>query len=143
MSHQNSPNPDQSMRDFLRQHSPTPPAAAPALEDQLMAAIEALPPSASAISPSPLSRFSQLRILKILKRWWIVPTALAATIALAWTGTWMGNWTVQTARQSTPPSLSEAELQELEIFLEETWGLVSYEDRTITAWVENLDSDPL
>ncbi|MFZ4665977.1 MAG: hypothetical protein ACOYME_06105 [Prochlorotrichaceae cyanobacterium] len=144
MSQLNSPNPDPSVRDFLRQHSPVPPAAAPALEDQLMAAIEALPPSAPGIAHSRLS------LVRILKHWWVLPTALAATIALAWAGNWTGNWTVQTARQPSPASLSEAELQELEAFLEQTWGLVGYEEGTTTidvwgttAWLENSTSDPL
>lgn len=59
------PPDDHQWKEFLRQHRPVPPPAAPELEDRLMQAIE----------KSPINR-----------RLWAVPPALAAGLLMAWSG---------------------------------------------------------
>lgn len=59
------PPDDRQWKEFLRQHRPVPPPAAPELEERLMQAIEKSP---------------------IHRRLWAVPPALAAGLLMAWSG---------------------------------------------------------
>lgn len=98
------PPPDHRLSEFLRQHRPSPPAADPALEDRLMASL-----SSAQWEPShPRSLWS---------RYLVIP-ALAASCLLAYTA-------VRLPRQ---PQLSDADQQDLEQFVAETWGSSAYSD---------------
>ncbi|MFB2897630.1 hypothetical protein ACE1CI_32330 [Aerosakkonemataceae cyanobacterium BLCC-F50] len=74
----NLPNDDQRLIDFLRQNRPEVPPSPPDLEEKLFCAIASSPPpQLHHHSPNHPSRFRQV---------WLVPPAIAASLALAWGG---------------------------------------------------------
>ncbi|MFB2878273.1 hypothetical protein [Floridanema aerugineum] len=77
----NLPNDDQRLVDFLRQNRPEIPPSPPDLEEKLFCAIASSPPpQLHHHSPNHPSRFRQL---------WLVPPAIAASLALAWGGNYL------------------------------------------------------
>ena len=89
---------DPRLRSFLRQHRPVTPPAAVDLEERLMSAIAA--------EPEPIA------LRHSYQRWlWIFPTAIAAGVTLLW----------GSDRLWTPATLPEAEIANLETFLEGSW----------------------
>lgn len=101
MSHP-TPDGDRPLTDFLKHHRPTVPSAAADLEDHLMATVMDTPQ----VLPVPSSR-SQRTYRRIL---WVLPSAIAAGLVAV-----IGHQTL------SPPQFSEAELAELETFIESTW----------------------
>jgi hypothetical protein len=89
-----SPDDDELLLEFLRQHAGNAPPAAPELEEKIVRAT---------ISSARPQRQRQL---------WILPPAIAATIAIAWTGYHL----------FMHPNYSSAEMKSLEAFLESSWG---------------------
>ncbi|MGA9378192.1 MAG: hypothetical protein WBV73_05435 [Phormidium sp.] len=74
----NLPNDDQRLVDFLRQNRPEIPPSPPELEEKLFQAIASSPPPhLHHHSSNHPSRYRQL---------WLVPPALAASLALVWAG---------------------------------------------------------
>lgn len=86
---------------FLRQHRPSVPPAPADLEDRLMAAVMDTPPAIPAVSPNPYFR---------LRSRWLWPTAIAAGLVA-----------IVSYQRFLSPQPSEAELAELETFIESTW----------------------
>ncbi|MBD2259010.1 hypothetical protein [Pseudanabaena sp. FACHB-2040] len=101
------PSPDQRLSEFLRQHRPSPPAADPTLEDQLMASLST---SQQVTSSSHLPRRLWSRQLGI--------SALLASCLLAYA----------TVRFSRQPQVAEIDQEDLELFVAETWGGSAYSD---------------
>lgn len=94
------PADDRPLTDFLQQHRPSVPPASPDLEDRLMTAVLDTPP----VVPVPVRRPVARRVL------WVFPAAIAAgLVALVSYPTLF------------PPQPSEAQLAELETFIESTW----------------------
>ncbi|MFB2934411.1 hypothetical protein ACE1B6_03960 [Aerosakkonemataceae cyanobacterium BLCC-F154] len=79
------PNDDQNLVEFLRQNRPEIPPTNPELEEKLFQAIASSPhPQLHDRSSNNSSRFRKL---------WLVPPAIAASLALAWTGNlWRENY---------------------------------------------------
>ena len=114
------PSDDDRLVDFLRRHRPEPPTAPPALEDQIIAAIETERPSSQlrrSESPSWRYRFA-------------VP-ALAASVLLAW-----GGWV--TLRTSPLP---EADALTVDDFLAETWYGSAFGDDSHRIVFDTTESD--
>ncbi len=95
------PADDRPLADFLQQHRPPVPPAHPDLEDRLLAAVLDTPPGVPGSVRRPMV---QRRVL------WVFPAAIAAgLVALVSYPTLF------------PPQPSEAQLAELETFIESTW----------------------
>lgn len=109
------PDDDETLVNFLRQHRPEPPTAAPDLEDQIIATIasDAIPAS---------SKVVPLRSRR--RNFWITGSAIAAGLIA----------TVASYRVLVRPPVSDSELTRLETYLETSW----YE--TVT---DNDDAFPL
>lgn len=88
------PPDDRQWQEFLRKHRPVPPPAAADLEEQLMNAIERSPQTASS------------------RRLWAVPSALAASLLMAWSG----------YRTLIPSPALSTNSASLEAFLENNWN---------------------
>ncbi len=88
------PNDDECLVNFLRQHRPDVPPAAPDLEQLIIQSVAASPPKST--------RYRQM---------WVVPPAIAAGLLIAWTG----------YRILMPVSFSAAQLASLNAFLESNW----------------------
>ena len=101
------PEDDTPLREFLKQHPPTVPPASDELEDRIMAMVEKKP-SVTALAeraPVPLKQTPR-------SRWWMIPSvAIAATVVAVF-----GSQTLMPTRQA-----NEAELAEIEQFIENTW----------------------
>jgi hypothetical protein len=91
---------------FLRQHQPSVPAAPIVLEDQIMQAI-ALP--RQRVAPQQPTRWEHLWTQ--WRRSWAVPSAVAASVLMAWGG----------YRLTLPAQPSAAELAQLQTFMESSW----------------------
>lgn len=77
----NLPNDDQRLVDFLRQNRPEIPPSSPDLEEKLFCAIASSPPpQLHHDSRNNISRYRQL---------WLVPPAIAASVALVWAGNYL------------------------------------------------------
>ena len=98
------PEDDHSLTDFLRQNRPSVPPAAANLEEQLLAAVEITPQEVAIAEPP--RRVSQRRLMG-----WFVPSAIAAGLVA----------TVISYRSVIPSPPNEAELAELQAFIESTW----------------------
>jgi hypothetical protein len=94
---------DDRLVDFLRHHRPVPPPAPPALEAQIMAHLEPLPPPA----------------LRHQRRRWALP-ATAAALVLG-----VGSWV---AWRATIPSFQTATGSDVDAFLADTWYSSAYGD---------------
>lgn len=94
------PNDDQRLVDFLRQNRPEIPPYNPELEENLFQAIASSPPpQLHHRSPNNSSRFRKL---------WLVPPAIAASLALVWTGNyWRENYSLTNSIASND-SLTES-----------------------------------
>jgi hypothetical protein len=105
------PSPDSDRWvEFLRQHRPTPPAAAPDLEERILAAI------AQAPNDSPVSRPDRPR-----QRFWTVPTVVVTLVLLVG-----GGWAVRRSLLSPAMPIAEADAS----FLTEIWYGSAYGDET-------------
>lgn len=93
MSH--PPKDSDRLVDFLRQHRPVPPSPPPDLEERIMTAVAASPHAKT---------FPHRRL-------WLIPSAIAGTLLIAWGST----------NLHQQPKPSAAELASLEAFLENTW----------------------
>lgn len=118
------PEDDPRLSVFLKQHRPDIPPASPDLEAQIMAAIATTPQQLATVEPPLLPRSRWTRSKR-----WVVPSAIAAGLLVS----------LMSYRSLTPaPTLSEAELAELETFIETTWHdpvveqPVSYADELLT-----------
>jgi rhodanese-related sulfurtransferase len=109
------PESDQILVDFLRQNCPVAPAADPLLENRIMADLTLL-----LAAPARPGFVLDARPPRPWKRW-AVPPAIAATVLI----TWMG---FQAYTNSQKPT--NAELAQLESFVEDTWGVAVYDDST-------------
>lgn len=139
----NLPNDDQRLVDFLRQNRPETPSSNPELEERIFQAIASSPPpQLQHNSPSRLFRRRQL---------WLVPPAIAASLALVWAGNyWRENHFLNNSFAAKPilqnsadrsnnktllkssylpeksNSQNHQELVKIESFLENNWhGVVS------------------
>lgn len=94
------PNDDQRLVDFLRQNRPEIPPSNPELEEKIFQAIASSPPPhLHHNSPNHSSRHRQL---------WLVPPAIAASLALAWAGNfWRENYLLTNSFSATD-SLTQA-----------------------------------
>lgn len=159
----NLPNDDQRLVDFLRQNRPEIPPSSPDLEEKLFSAIASSPPpQLHHHSRNNISRFRQL---------WLVPPAIAASLALAWGGNYLrGNNSFATINSLSPtaapnlnrsisksskflisnsyylpgqnPSLNHQELVKIENFLENNWsGVVTNNSPEMS--VENIQNEYL
>ncbi|MBW4580081.1 MAG: hypothetical protein KME42_10975 [Tildeniella nuda ZEHNDER 1965/U140] len=99
------PNDDHELVDFLKQHRPQIPPADSALETQLLAAIEALPPQ------DELARFRRSHPRTKRSIAWLVPPTLAAGLLASVVG----------YRSLMPAKPSAAELANLQAFIESNW----------------------
>ncbi|NJP09973.1 MAG: hypothetical protein HC866_11225 [Leptolyngbyaceae cyanobacterium RU_5_1] len=100
---------DQPLTEFLQQHKPTVPAAAPSLEDQIVAVIEATPQELTN-SPRALPPRSQV-VWLTRSRLAKVSVGIAAGVVA----------TVVGYRMLLPSQPNEAEVAELEAFIQSTW----------------------
>ncbi|MDX2244674.1 MAG: hypothetical protein NW224_28705 [Leptolyngbyaceae cyanobacterium bins.302] len=96
------PEEDPRLTEFLKHHRPEPPAASAALEDRLMSLVMDAP---AAIAPTPSTRHRPWR-----RAAWLFPSAIAAGLVA-----------IVSYQSFLPPQPSEAELAELESFIESTW----------------------
>lgn len=115
-----NPHPEDDARlvDFLKQHRPVVPAATPDLEERIMAATIDKPSVIDASSPGRWQRRT---------RWWL-PLAIAT-----------GFIAIAVYQSFLRPQPSEAELAELETFIESTWeGTVAEQPMTETEVVYPL-----
>ena len=85
---------DDRLVKFLRQHTSNAPPAAPDLEQQIMKAVAASPQQSA-----------------LVRRQWIVPSAIAAGVLISWT----------CYRALTPAKPTAAEVAGLETFMESNW----------------------
>lgn len=100
----NLPNDDQALVHFLRQNRPEVPPSTPDLEEKLLSAIESSPPPH--LHHNSPSRYRQL---------WLVPPAIAASLALVWAGNyWRENNSltnsfvaINSISQTTAPKLNK------------------------------------
>jgi len=116
------PEEDRSLTDFLKQHRPPVPPAAADLEDRLMAAVMDTPVQV----PTAQRQQSYRRVL------WLVPSAIAAGLVAI-----VGYQTL------VPPQPTEAELAELETFIESTWqGTLAEQPTTETEEIYPLVDEP-
>lgn len=105
------PEDDRSLTQFLQQHRPAVPPASAELEDRLMAEVAATPQDAQAVQ-CPAARDPDFAVGRSrVGRWrWVAPSAIAAgLVAIAGYQAW---WA---------PRAAEAQLAELETFIETTW----------------------
>lgn len=93
---------DQPLVDFLRQHHPVVPPAAPDLESQILAMVN---------QPQPLAKVIPLRRSRV--RPWFLPAGALATAGL------MAG--LISYRVLTPVPVNYAELTRLEAFMESNW----------------------
>jgi hypothetical protein len=112
-----SPEDDPHLAAFLRQHKPIPPAAAADLEDQIIAHLTTEPaqftsPDAPPNAPSDRQwGRSGRNFTRLSRSRWFVASSIAAGFVAAFVG----------YRSLQPPPPSEAELADLETFIEGTW----------------------
>ncbi|WP_017324754.1 hypothetical protein [Synechococcus sp. PCC 7336] len=106
------PDEEQKLVNFLRQYCPDPPPADPALRDEILARAVLHP-------HSPRSRW---------RRWrWAIPPVVAAAILAGWL------W--------PRPSLTTAELEELENYLISSWSAsTTIEADPFDDWLQEDDS---
>jgi hypothetical protein len=130
---------DVQLTRFLQQHQPGVPAAAPGLEDQVMAAIAATP--IAQISSQPQSTQSQwvgfLTIFSTVRLHrqflWVVPSAIAAGLVAM----------VVNQRTFTPAAQpSPVEVAELQAFIESTWHGSVTEQSESEDDLSSLPNDP-
>ena len=105
------PNNDEKLVTFLREHCPLPPPARADAEEQLMGLVE---------KQSILSQKSRQAFF------WLVPSAIAACILLAW----------GSCRWLNPPPQIATNSDELEAFLVNNWEGVMGE----TSWTSQTES---
>ena len=104
---------DRAMADFLRQHRPEAPVAPEALEEKVMAAI--------AQEENTLSTNNAKKVVPFRRRLWMLPSAIAAGLAIAWGADLL----------LVPPEPTPAELARLEAYMESTWDSVLAETEPI------------
>jgi hypothetical protein len=97
----NDPNKDRDLVQFLKRYQPIAPTAASNLEDRVMAQVRQNPRSSD-----------------VNRRLWVIPSAIAALLCLAWGGSRWLEPTPQFAVEGT-------QSQELAAFLVENWQTVS------------------
>ncbi len=107
------PKDDGRLVDFLRQNFPSPPAASPDLEAQILEAIASLPDREK---HQELATQPDRRNGRVLPLWEWRGAIVAASLLAAWTG----------YRLFTPQRLTPIDLVSLEAFVETNWnGVVS------------------
>ncbi|XWK86882.1 MAG: hypothetical protein U7127_22140 [Phormidium sp.] len=109
----NLPNDDQRLVDFLRQNRPEIPPSPPDLEEKLFCAIASSPPpQLHHHSPNHPSRFRQL---------WLVPPAIAASLALAWGGNYLREnnsfATINSLSPTAAPNLNKSISKTSKVFI--------------------------
>ena len=133
----NNPSSDQELVNFLKQHRPSIPEAAPDLELKILAAIESNQASLvnethrekTRITTSPKSN-DRLKISSVSK--WAVSSAIAAGLLVLWSG----------YRPFETAQLPDEETAKLEAFLVTNWEGVLHDspqesmtDRSQTGWL--------
>ncbi len=123
------PDDDRSLTNFLRQHRPAIPPASAELEEHVMALVAATPqaPEATRLRAAGEPDFAVVR--QGARRWlWVVPSAIAAgLVAIVGYQAW---WA---------PRAAEAQLAELETFIESTWHGTVAEQPTADQTPSELD----
>ena len=109
------PEPHWDVITFLKQHQPSPPPSPPHLEEQIMTLVRQSPQSSWRISP------------------WAIPTAIAASIILAW-GSQSSRFSPAIVQHPIPD-------QELEAYLISNWQLVNGEVMSQEASNQGLDDN--
>ena len=107
MNHQ--PSEDPQLQEFLRTYASKTPEPTPDLEVRILAAltVDSVPPQQMARPQQPLQT----------RRWRWIPSLVAALVAgfgISWV-----------AQRVWQPTLTVAEMEELELFMDETWGGVT------------------
>ncbi len=143
----NNPSSDQELVNFLKQHRPSLPEAAPDLELKILAAIESNQASLvnethrekTRVTTSPKSN-DRLKISSVSK--WAVSSAIAAGLLVFWSG----------YRPLETAQLPDEETAKLEAFLVTNWEGVLHDspqenmiDRPQTDWLNfsvSSDSEP-
>ncbi|WP_448561234.1 hypothetical protein [Trichothermofontia sp.] len=110
-------NDDHKLVQFLRQHRPPVPPAAPNLEDRIMAALETTTWEQPSLSPPLAIRSRSSPWYLQARRWWVAGMALTVGVFAAW----MGQRAWLTAQTPSP-----TEIAEMEQFMEQSWqGVVA------------------
>ncbi|MDX2232172.1 MAG: hypothetical protein NW220_21230 [Leptolyngbyaceae cyanobacterium bins.349] len=125
-----SPHPedDSPLTQFLKHHAPNVPAASADLEERLLTLIEQSPQATTSLPPVRRSRPRDRRPHGV----WLLPTAIAAGLVA-----------MVSYQTLLPPQPSEAELAELETFIESTWqGTLAEQPTTETEDLYPLTDDP-
>ena len=143
----NNPSSDQELVNFLKQHRPNIPEAAPDLELKILAAIESNHASLvneshrekTRVTGSPKSN-DRLKISSVSK--WAVSSAITASLLVFWSG----------YRPFQTAQLPDKETAQLEAFLVTNWEGVLHDspqesmtDRSQTDWLTfspGVDSEP-
>ncbi|MEG4915476.1 hypothetical protein [Microcoleus sp. B7-D4] len=143
----NNPSSDQELVNFLKQHRPKIPEAAPDLEQKILAAIESNQASVvnethrekTPVTTSPKSN-DRLKVSSVSK--WAVSSAIAAGLLVLWSG----------YRPFETAQLPDEETAKLEAFLVTNWEGVLHDspqenmtDRPQTDWLNfpvSSDSEP-
>lgn len=97
---------DRALADFLRQNRPEAPVAPEALEEKVMAAV--------AQEENALFTAKESKVVPFRRRLWMLPSAIAAGLAIAWGADLL----------LAPPEPTRAELARLETYMESTWDSV-------------------
>ncbi|MEG4030685.1 MULTISPECIES: hypothetical protein [unclassified Microcoleus] len=143
----NNPSSDQELVNFLKQHRPNFPEAAPDLERKLLAAIESNQASIFHENHRKKTRLiasaksdNRLKIFSVSK--WALSSALAASLLVFWSG----------YRPFNTAQLPDEETAKLEAFLVTNWEGVLHDstqesmtDRSQTDWLNvspSADSQP-
>lgn len=141
----NNPRSDQNLVNFLKQHRPNVPEAAPDFEQKLLAAIERNEAGERKLNYLEDRQFtrSSKRSGMIGFRKWVFPSALAAGLLIFWSG----------YRPFETAQLPDNETAKLEAFLVTNWEGVLHDsseknmtDRSQTDWLtfsQSADSEPL
>ncbi len=143
----NNPSSDQELVNFLKQHRPNIPQAAPDLEQKILAAIESNQASVFHETYREKTRLSgsaksgdRLKISSVSK--WVFSSAIAASLLFYWSG----------YRPFQTAQLPDEEIAKLEAFLVTNWEGVLHDspqetmtDRSQTDWLTfspGADSEP-
>ena len=141
----NNPSSDQELVNFLKQHRPNLPEAAPDFEQKLLAAIDRNEAGARKLNYLGESQFtlSSKRSRTIGFRKWVFHSAIAAGLLVFWSG----------YRAFETAQLPDNETAKLEAFLVTNWEGVLHDsseknmtERSQTDWLtfsQSADSEPL